>query len=1119
MTAAVHVVCGPAGSGKTERFLENYRSLMRSAIGTAVWIGPNRRAIDALRPRLLTGLGSCLGLNLFTFQDFAEEIIRTNDGAARPLANVQRRLLAGDVVARLHARGKLSHFQAVIDSRGFGEGVLALLAELKRNGVAPEELLPLVDQESGGGRISPRARQCALLYEEYQQELIRHHLFDLEGRFWHARDLLKAGRRRPFQAVRAVFLDGFSALTRVQHDIGAALAGWVEEIWISLPNEPADDRAKMFSRPRSTLDRLREIGAQIEFVGAPVSVRAVPLGLTHLERQLFRPLRAVVQAADADGIRLLEAPGMLGETRMVARSSKTLLLSGVPADDILVTMRDVVPYADLVREVFDEYGIPVDLEGAEPLHHNRAVSMLLRTLRLPEDDWPFPGVTALLRSSYLRPNWPETQQFPDIAQHAEALLRLIGEPRGRSAFLAAADRWADNPPPMLEDEQAEESRRRRTQELAQKCRPFLRRFFGAWDRLPARETLANHVSAVRDFAEDLGLASTVRDDARDASALARLWEELDRWVRLEAELHGGRRTYEAAQFHRMLYSLAWEAGLARSPRGPGRVRVLSAPLVRALPVPYLFIMGLGERSFPRLAAPEPFFEEPERQRFKAAGLDFLSSGDLLPDEMLLFYQVVTRARRQLVLSYPAVDDKGQSLLPSSFLNAVLDCFGKDAIPVERKRMLIEGYDREAPLCPAEHRVRLAANGGVRGQGSERRGQGSGARGQGPGTGLGISTESEESSSLTPDHSLLTPCLSSVLRAAARVAHARFEDREFGPYDGLLQHPEIVTRLHEIVGPQRVFSPTALENYIACPFRFFLGHILRLEPLEEPRDEIEGTQRGQAFHRALSRLHEQLRERGIHEPIKAVEDDLEQRLAEAVNEYADRSSPASEVLWNIEGQRLRRLAARYPPHWSRFIGPWNRLGVIPRPRLFEVSFGMPPQKQGDVRDPLLISVDGIEVRMRGRIDRVDVAELEGGLGFWVIDYKTGRSQNYTARDLQSFERLQLTLYALAVERVLFAGQNARPLGMAYWLVADKGPKRALPPKSSTAWLQDAEGWPKIRDDLEWWVASLADQIRHGVFPLKPRSETCTETCQFSQVCRISQSRGLPKNWDLPLPVDL
>src|SRR5262249_56681139 len=100
------------------------------------------------------------------------------------------------------------------------------------------------------------------------------------------------------------------------------------------------------------------------------------------------------------------AGGRRGEARRAPRHIKSLLREGAAAEQVLVTMRDLLPYADLVREVFDEYGIPVDVEGAEPLTRNPAVSLLLKALRLPEEDWPFAAVTALLRSRYFRPPWP-----------------------------------------------------------------------------------------------------------------------------------------------------------------------------------------------------------------------------------------------------------------------------------------------------------------------------------------------------------------------------------------------------------------------------------------------------------------------------------------------------------------------------------------------------------------------------------------------------------------------------------------------------------------------------------------------------------------------------------------
>src|SRR5262249_21382964 len=116
---------------------------------------------------------------------------------------------------------------------------------------------------------------------------------------------------------------------------------------------------------------------------------------------------------------------------------------------------------------------------------------------------------------------------------------------------------------------------------------------------------------------------------------------------------------------------------------------------------------LGERSFPRLTAPDLALDEPERLALRRAGLDLPGVAESLPEEMLLFYEVVTPARRPLVLRYPAVGEQGQALLPSSFLPALLECFAPGAVPAERRHMLLEGFDRDRPLSPAEYRVRAA----------------------------------------------------------------------------------------------------------------------------------------------------------------------------------------------------------------------------------------------------------------------------------------------------------------------------------------------------------------------------------------------------------------------------
>ena len=162
-----------------------------------------------------------------------------------------------------------------------------------------------------------------------------------------------------------------------------------------------------------------------------------------------------------------------------------------------------------------------------------------------------------------------------------------------------------------------------------------------------------------------------------------------------------------------------------------------------------------------------------------------------------------------MLSYAAVDGKGQKLLQCSFLREHLEkC---PATSTKSQRMLLDGYFEQDPMSAGELRVQ---------------------------------------STRTPAPPLAPKVIDNLSRART-IAQARFDSPAYTAFDGELRDPAILSELSRRVGPDRVFSPTALENYIACPFRFLLQNVLRLDPLEDPSEEVEYSRRGSAFHRACA----------------------------------------------------------------------------------------------------------------------------------------------------------------------------------------------------------------------------------------------------------------------------
>ena len=351
---------------------------------------------------------------------------------------------------------------------------------------------------------------------------------------------------------------------------------------------------------------------------------------------------------------------------------------------------------DLLNEVFGEYGLPIEIDGDVPLIRNRAVATLIRAINLAAEGFPFAGVTSLLRSTFFRPDWPEADG--DMARRGEGLLRMLGLARDRDAYLQAIRLWAETPPEGLEDEQAEESRRLRKARIAADCRPFLERFFQAWDGLPSHAEPTAFTEWVRDFAVRIGLWSQAERQPVDANAIHTLLSAMERTP-------GSSMSWTV--FSRSVVAIALTENSPRTDSRAGCIRVVMPEEARSISCDYMFILGLGENSFPRLGAPLSLLDDADRIALRSVGLPLADPAARLGDEKQLFLQLIGRPRRELILSYPATDQKGQPLLPGSFLRAVADCFAPGVLKPEHQRMLIEGYTTQPAAAQSEARVQFA----------------------------------------------------------------------------------------------------------------------------------------------------------------------------------------------------------------------------------------------------------------------------------------------------------------------------------------------------------------------------------------------------------------------------
>jgi ATP-dependent helicase/nuclease subunit B len=704
--------------------------------------------------------------------------------------------------------------------------------------------------------------------------------------------------------------------------------------------------------------------------------------------------------------------------------------------------------------------------------------------------------------NFFRPDWPEWQQGQAPAA-AEKLVRWLQIPSGRDALAAQLQRMAAAPLP-----EGEGSHARRQRELGRAAKmawPLVRRMREALDPLPQQATLGQWAVAIESLAETLGLLRSADPPAaadrlawQQLMAALRAGEQLSNWIGESPPVLSRREFFDHLQ------DVLRCEPLRQASDETGRVRVLAAESARNLSAPYVFLAGLSEKSFPALGRDDCILNDADTARLISAGLPLVPQSERSRHEMLLFYELVTRATRRLVLSYPALDAKAQPLSPSPYLSEVVRVCGQDRIARGRAPDLSVVPDSDDVLGPREFRVRAVAQ-ALEGD-------------AGPWAELAR-------------HPATNRAANNVL-SSLRASLARQRGESFGPYEGMLLGDAARQALRTRFGPERCWSPSQLEQYARCPYQFFLDRVLHLEPSEDPVLAVDYRTRGQMLHALLATLHRKLNERwgGPSSPSdeeeRALVDEIGIVLAELLASMrSDRS--LDNGLRKIDARQLAAWLADYRRQHAKYDAAGREWERPLKPAHFEVSFG--PGHLGDEREPAdpqevpdalstrepFQLVSGQEtIRFTGRIDRIDVGQLSGQCVFSIVDYKTSASSRANAKAIHDGYALQLPLYALAAAELL-SKQQAIPFLAGYWNVAGSGFKEAISFYAVAGGaLQISQEWEALREQLRHRIRSLVEGIREGQFPMHSADEECTSRCAFSTVCRVNQVRALGKSWHAP-----
>jgi RecB family exonuclease len=316
-------------------------------------------------------------------------------------------------------------------------------------------------------------------------------------------------------------------------------------------------------------------------------------------------------------------------------------------------------------------------------------------------------------------------------------------------------------------------------------------------------------------------------------------------------------------------------------------------------------------------------------------------------------------------------------------------------------------------------------------------------------------------------------------------------RKLTSFDGRLTDPALVRWAAQRIGPSAgQVSASRIEEYVKCPYYFFLKRVMDLQAWEE-QAKIEGMDpldRGLAIHSILEKFLTASGESLFQSPGEKLKQELEAQARISLD--AARPAGLADLLWEIERDALLRMLSR----WLDFER--SRADCDLHVARLEKTFGEfgPEEKFPAFR--LNAGRHGFD--FRGRIDRVDLSG--DGKRARVVDYKTGAlpesmANKNTRTLLMSGERIQIVIYTGALS-VLDEFKGVETIEGEYLHLQ---PKNGLTVSCSFTHDELQSGARALTDVLK----IVGDGIENGIFFArtsgKIRPQGHCEYCDFLPVC--------------------
>lgn len=1011
---SLRFVYGRAGSGKTYFCLnELKKSIEEDTKNAKVLLVPEQFTFQTEKDLVgMLNKGGIIKTEVLSFRRLAFRIFSETGGIAFTHIHPAGKSM---VLYRIMDKMKdsLSYFSKSADQPGFVKILSDLITEFKRYNATPERLNAAADELKDEEPLKNKLNELKILYEAFDKTINERYRNTDDDLTIAAQKLLESEKYRDAE----IWIDGFTDFTPQEYSIIGQLLILAKRVTVTLTAENlGDDNSsrQIFSSSGYAYQRLVELAKKNNIdVIEPVCLNKMPLyrfigapELSHLE-EFFDAHPYMPYTSPTQNISLFTSGNIFSEIENTAADIIRLCRDkGLRFKDIAVVTRDLAGYEKLIEIVFNEYGIPFFMDRKLDITNHPLVRLIMAMLEIFTENWSYEAVFRYLKTGL---TGIEQNRLDAIENYV-----LACGVRGSKRWTSDED-W-NMTPELLPDEKSFE-RHEFFEDINKTRKEITKPLIDFRNRTKGRKTAKDFCSALFDFLCAIGIPEQIESIVENfrksgelllANEYSQVWnivmDLFDQIVEVMAD-----ETVGVERFYNIIKIGFNEYKIGLIPQSLDQVLVGSVERSKSHAVKALYLLGTNDGIFPASGRDEGVLSDDDRIKLGNLGVELAKDTRArLVDEQYLVYRTLTTPSDYLRISWPVSDQEGKALRPSIIISRLRKLFpaiseSSNLLPhTENCQVIGETASRNATFRHLTGALRKKADGRE-----------------------------------------ILPVWIDIYRwyhgqeewkeSLRQVKKAFLYRNEAWPISA-----DIIPKLY---GKQLISSVSRLEQYTSCPFAFFVRY--GMEAKERSVFQLTAPDAGTFLHGAIERFSKLVDGLSAEKDPGSSPDSGEEPVTwrSVSREWCERkvSEIVDEMLQNMKGSgissskrltalvvRLKRVVTRVVITISEHI---KRSSFYPID--YEAGFG-----ENEKYPPITLKLDsGEEIRLYGRIDRIDALDTPEGTYLCIVDYKSG-PKDFKLTNVYYGLQLQLITYLDAIwENGTIGGKPVLPGGMLYFRVDD------------------------------------------------------------------------------------